>query len=208
MPTIGWNENEPSDSSGANTGASEIRSLKSNLAGGLSGAIYWPGSGGASAASAGQPVPGAWRAFYGAQSLVSAYADGAMYVTSDTSRLFGIGSSGTMFIGGAQVVEGPAPGAQNARWVMAAGVSANGSAFSYGSVMSTTTGAAVLSPLTYNGLPVVTFSLFTSALTVAVGYVQTLGTGSALVQAVYNGGGAPPASSFSVYWQSFGTVTF
>ena len=200
MP-IGWNESEPSDSSGANLGATELRSLKTTLATALANALYWPGSGGASAASAGLPLPGKWRAFFGPQSAVSANADGSLYVTSDTSRLFGTGSAGTMFLGSAQALEQAAVPGGNARWVLSSGTAVASSAFSYGSVSSGT----LQSPLTYNGLPVVTFSLTTSTQTVLVGVLSALGTGSATVVA-YNLAGAPSVST--VYWQSLGTVTF
>lgn len=193
MPTIGWDETSPADGSGANTGASAIRSLKSNLAGGLSGAIYWPGSGGASNASAGQPVPGAWRAFYGKQSTVSAYADGAMQVTSDTSRLFGVGSTGTMFLGSASALEHTTYPGTNVRWVMASGVTVSSTSFAFGPV--------------YNGLPIVTFSVTTSGVTSVIGVLDSLTSSQARVIA-YNATGLPLGSATTVYWQSVGTVTF
>ena len=200
MP-IGWNEAEPSDSSAANLGATELRSLKTTLATALANAMYWPGSGGASAASAGLPLPGKWRAFFGPQSAVSAYADGALYVTSDTSRLFGVGSGGTMFLGSAQALEQAAVPGGNARWVLSSGTAVASSAFSYGSVSS----GALQSPLTYNGLPVVTYSLTSSSVTVLVGVITSLGLGGATI-AAYNLAGSPSVST--VYWQSLGTVTF
>ena len=200
MP-IAWVETEPSDSSGANLGATELRSLKTTLATALANAMYWPGSGGASAASAGLPLPGMWRAFFGPQSAVSANADGSLYVTSDTSRLFGTGSAGTMFLGSAQALEQAAVPGGNARWVLSSGTAVASSAFSYGSVSS----GALQSPLIYNGLPVVTFSVTTSGTTVLVGNIVALSTTGATV-VVYNLAGAPSVST--VYWQSLGTVTF
>ena len=194
MP-ISWNEAEPSDSSGANLGATELRSLKTTLATALSNAVYWPGSGGASAASAGLPIPGKWRAFFGLQSAVSAYADGSLYVTSDTSRLFGIGSGGTMFLGSASAIEqAVVPGAPNVRWVMASGI-----------VAAAGGGAAVSFGVTYNGLPALICSAATTFAAPLSANPTSLSTSGATV-VVYSPTGI--VSGVSIHWQSLGTVSF
>lgn len=188
---IGWSETAPSDSSAANLADDELRSLKSNLAGGLANAVYWPGTGGSSLASAGQPLPGAWRAYYGAQSLVSAYADGAMYVTSDTSRLFGVGSGGTMLLGSARVVENAVWPGTKARWVQAEGTFSGTGSAGFG--------------VTYDVAPVVTIGVF-SASTTVIPVITSLSVGTVGVTGYRLDGGA--ASGFTIHWRSLGTVTF
>jgi hypothetical protein len=97
-PTIGWDESLPSDSESAGLGDDRIRSLKTSLRIGLDGEHVWPSGGG----DVGVHRLGSARPYYGAQSLVSSTGtDGRLMVTSDTSRLFHVGSGGTMFLGGA-----------------------------------------------------------------------------------------------------------
>src|SRR5439155_682045 len=96
MPTISWDETLPSDSENAGLGDDRIRSLKSSVRVGLDGEHVWPSGGG----DAGVHRLGSGRPFYGPQSLVSSSGtDGRLMVTSDTSRLFHVGSAGTMFLG-------------------------------------------------------------------------------------------------------------
>ncbi len=123
MPTITWDENSPADGDGAGTAASALRGLKANLATGLAGAMYWPGSGGGSASSAGVPIPGSTRIFYGTESQVSALANGALMYASDTSRLWAVNSGDTVFLGGARVIESSVTTGlnTNARYVFVTG---------------------------------------------------------------------------------------
>ena len=185
MPTIGWDETKPADADGAYTAASALRSLKSNIAGGLSTAIYWPGTGGSSAASAGLPLPGVWRAFYGVESLVSTYADGALYITSDTSRLFGVGSGGTMLLGSSRMIEyATAPSSPKNHWVLSSGTLSPGASFSAGNVILSYYSANTL------GFPI----------------IETLSGGNATVK-VYNLAGFPIVNGHDVvYWQSIAEV--
>ncbi len=117
MPTIGWDESLPSDSENAGLGDDRIRSLKTSLRIGLDGEHVWPSGGG----DVGIHRLGSARPFYDVQSLVSSTGtDGRLMVTSDTSRMFHIGSAGTMFLGGASVPSvGSAPvGGQRFYWAM------------------------------------------------------------------------------------------
>ena len=101
MPTINWDENAPQNTDSAGQGDDEIRSLKTSLRVGLDGEHVWPSAGG----DAGVHRYGAARTYYGARSLVSSSGtDGRLMVTSDTSQLFHVGSGGSMFLGGANLL--------------------------------------------------------------------------------------------------------
>lgn len=189
---IGWSEIAPSDSSAANLADDELRSIKSNIAGGLANAVYWPGTGGSSLASAGQPLPGAWRAFYDVQSKVSAYADGAMYITSDTSRLFGVGSTGTMLLGSSRAVEAVTWVSTKVHWVTASGQATSGAQFGFG--------------VTYDVAPNLTFGVQPSTATTVIPVITQISTQSATVTGYTLTGGNP--SNYTVHWTSTGTVTF
>lgn len=129
MPTISWNEGSPADSDSAGLGDDQIRSLKTSIRVGLDSEHVWPSSGG----DAGVHRLGSARANVGVQSLVSSSGtDGRLYETSDTSRLFHVGSGGTSYIGGATVISaGSFPGSQPQRhvWVeeFGEGLTASGS---------------------------------------------------------------------------------
>jgi hypothetical protein len=98
MATIGWDETAPADGDVAGLGDDEIRSLKTSLRQGLESEHEWPSTGG----SAGTHLAGSARAYYGTESAVSsADVGGRLMATSDTSRLFGVGSTGTVLFGGA-----------------------------------------------------------------------------------------------------------
>jgi len=198
MP-IAWNESEPSDSSAANLGATEFRSLKSTLATALGVSLYWPGSGGASAASAGILKPGAVRALYGTQSQVSASADGALMVTSDTTRLYAVNSASTPYLGSGSLVEDATSPALNSRWVMAQGSAINTEHTLYGVV--------------YGATPTVILSLksFNASLG-TVGTVQlTSYDSSGFTADVYrmnNSNLTYGDNTWRVQWISLGTVGF
>lgn len=102
---ISWAEAVPAGSESVGLGDNRIRSMKTDLRTALDDEHVFPSSGG----TAGQHRAGSARAFYGTQSQVSASttsaptADGRMMLTSDTSRLFGVGSGGTVLLGGAHV---------------------------------------------------------------------------------------------------------
>ena len=96
--TPGWDESVPADSENAGLGAQRIRSLETALQQILDSEHNFPASGGA---NTGYHRLGSARAFFGAESTVSSSGtDGRLMVTSDTSRLFHVGSAGTMLLGG------------------------------------------------------------------------------------------------------------
>ena len=96
---IGWNENSPSDSDGAGLGDDHFRSVKTTVRSGLDSEHNWPSAGGD---NVGYHRFGSARPYYGLQSAVSSSgSDGRLMLTSDTSRLFAVGSGGTVLLGGA-----------------------------------------------------------------------------------------------------------
>lgn len=117
MPTIGWNESSPDGADSLGLGDNEIRSLKTSLRQGLDAEHVWPSGGG----DAGVHRLGAARTYVALQSLVSSTGtDGRLFHASDTSRLFGVGSGGTTYLGGPTVLSaGSFPGSlpQRAIWV-------------------------------------------------------------------------------------------
>lgn len=144
-PTIGWSEGVPDGSDSLGQGDEVIKSLKSSIRIGLDSEHIWPSGGG----DAGVHRFGSARPYIGAQSLVSSTgSDGRLMLTSDTSRLFGVGSGGTVFIGGPTVISaGSYPGGappQRFTWVMEFGI---------GQTKSGLTN--ITYPSTYSGAPFV-----------------------------------------------------
>lgn len=103
---IAWDEATPAGSESIGQGDNRIRSMKTDLRTALDDEHAFPSSGG----TAGYHRAGSARAYFGTQSRVSAsastasFADGRLMLTSDTSRFFGVGSEGTVLIGGNKVV--------------------------------------------------------------------------------------------------------
>lgn len=123
MPVIGWDEGSPQGSDSLGQGDEVIKSLRTSIRVGLDGEHIWPSGGG----DAGVHRLGSARPYIGAQSLVSSTgSDGRLMLTSDTSRLFGVGSGGTSFIGGPTVISaGSYPGGappQRFYWAMEFGI--------------------------------------------------------------------------------------
>ncbi len=97
---IGWDNTSPTSVGLAGQGDDELRSFKSNVQGGLNAEHIWPSSGGASGAHR----AGSARIFSGAESAVSsADTSGRLMVTSDTSRLFAVGSDVSAHLLGSQL---------------------------------------------------------------------------------------------------------
>lgn len=99
--TIAWDEAVPPITEAAGLGYARIQSDKTSTRMGLDAEHGWPTAGGLS----GYHRYGSARAFVGTQSRVSSSdTDGRLMVASDTSQLFGVGSTGTNFIGGPRVI--------------------------------------------------------------------------------------------------------
>src|SRR3990167_196557 len=124
---IRWDESEPVDSGAYSQTAIRLRSLKTDLATGVSQSMEWPGLGGGSAASAGQMKKGTFRAYYAPLSQLSNPSlgtTGRLFVASDTSQLFGFpvaSSTSTMLLGSARLMEGLTHPGPTARWVVSSG---------------------------------------------------------------------------------------
>ena len=190
---IGWNESAPANSDNAGTADDELRSLKSNIAGGRSQSMYWPGSGGGSTASAGQMKPGAARTFFAAQSLVSANSDGCLMVASDTSRLFAVGSGGSVFLGGSRTIEHVTLPLGNSRWVVS------------GQTIPNATNTAF--SVAFDVVPRVVFSLETSAATFGAPMISTVTAGGVTIDVYRVSGVAYAANTWTVHVLSSGTGT-
>lgn len=97
---LSWDENTPAGSESVGLGDDRIRSMKTSVRNALDSEHVFSSSGG----TAGQHRAGSARAFYGIQSTVSAsdtsnVADGRMMIASDSSKLFGVNSLGTVMLG-------------------------------------------------------------------------------------------------------------
>lgn len=194
MPTIGWDEDAPADGDAASSGDDAIRSMKTNIAGGLSTSMYWPGTGGGSAASAGIMKPGAARTFYAAESAVSAAQDGQLMYASDTSRLWYVGTTGPVYLGGQFGIDCASNPGAGARWHLASGVSWSGGLIRYGS------------GVTYGAAPQVVHSISTTAATGGMSVATGVGTTGFYVAAYNESNTIQAARAFVVYWTSLGTV--
>jgi hypothetical protein len=133
---IGWDENVPSDTESLGLGDDRIRSLKTSLRQGLDDEHNFPSSGGD---NVGYHKYGSARPYFGTQSRVSSSGTNSrLMLTSDTSRLFGVGSGGTVLVGGSTVISiGTDSATAGGRhyWVEEVGTSATGA--STGSVIIT-----------------------------------------------------------------------
>lgn len=116
----GYDTSDPADSKNAGLGAGDIRSFKTNIQGALDNEHQFPASGG----SMGGHRLGSARAFLGAASAISSSdTDGRLMLTSDTSRLYHVGSAVTQFLGGRFALEFSASGASIAGTATASKVS-------------------------------------------------------------------------------------
>lgn len=116
---IGWDNATPAGTELESLGPTRIKSLKTSVQQALDAEHVFPTTGGA---GTGAHRPGSAVAHYGTQSAVSSGdTNGKLMFTSDSSRLFGTPSNGTVFIGGATVISaGSFPGGaapQRSHWV-------------------------------------------------------------------------------------------
>ena len=122
---IGWDEGSPPTTENAGLGAQRIQSLKTSLRQALDSEHNFPSTGGD---DVGYHRYGSARPYYGPQSTVSSSgSDGRLMLTSDSSRLFGVGSVSTSLLGGPTVLlAGSFPGSlpQRSYWAVEFGQSA------------------------------------------------------------------------------------
>lgn len=195
MPTILWNESSPDGGDSLGLGDNEIRSLKTSLRNGLDAEHVWPSGGG----DAGVHRLGAARAHYGVQSNVSSTGtDGRLMQTSDTSRLFGVGSGGTTYLGGPTALSaGSFPGTvpQRALWVEEWGI---------GQTKSGTT--TISFPNSgYSGAAFIQLTQFESTTNAQMFWVTGVGATSFVVRS--SGTNDAGNSSATFFWRSVGSRT-
>lgn len=191
-PDINWNEAAPPTTESAGLGAQQFQSLKTAIRTGLDAEHTWPTSG----LGAGTHRLGAARAYYGPQSLVSSSGtDGRLMVTSDSSRLFHVGSAGTMLLGGAGVLSigSPPVGGQRSYWA---------DEFGTAQVTSASPTQITIPNSGYSGIPFVWVSAWTDlSANLNTMIVQSLTQTSFFVT-------HPLVSNFTIMWRSSGTRTF
>ena len=201
--TIGWAEGTPSNASAVQP--RDFRSLLTNLAQAIRGSLYWPGPGGDSLASIGVLRPGGSAAFYGVQSLASGPTldhVGRAYLCSDTTRLLTLESAQVFFAGSPRLWEmATAYAGQNYTWVLARGAQTGCSAAAQSKNISF--------GVVFNGVP----EVYTSVSEVSyIHGVSTITTGGFTSQYSYIpitfGVSSEAGSDFTLYWESWGTVSF
>ena len=190
---IGWSNSDPPDTESAGLGDDRIRSMKSSVQEALDNEHNFASGGGA---NTGYHRFGSARAYYGAQSLVSSSgSDARLMLTSDTSRLFHVGSAGTSFIGGATVLSvGSFPGGvpQRHYWAVEFGDSATGAGGAI-SISFPNSG--------FSGVPWIAISARTNVATIMTIDAKTATSFQAL--SWLTDGSAAPIRSFD--WFSVGT---
>lgn len=198
MPTIGgvnvtWDETKPAGGDSLAIGDNQLRSDKTALRNALAAEHNFDASGGA---NTGYHVLGSARPFYGTQSAVSSTgSDGRIMLTSDTSRLFGVGSAATAFIGGPTVISaGSYPGTVPQRhiWV---------EEFGEGATKSSTTIVSIPNS-GYSGKP---FVLLTAYPASPLGHSMVLTSVTATQFTVGSFNTADTASAISFFWRSVGS---
>lgn len=203
--TIGWDENDPANTSDVSGGNEAMHSIKTSLRTALDAEHNWPS---ASGSGFGYHVYGSARPFYGLQSAVSSSgSDGRLMLASDTSRLFGSGSGGTTFFGGPTVpLMGSHPGdvPQRHMWAEEVGTVAASD------ITNAAAGYVVTFPNSgFSGLPYTFLTLTgpeSSGELKTISIVTALGTfsGTQMVIQVYNPNGGI-FDQAKVMWRSIGT---
>ena len=99
---ISWDNTTPPGTESIGLGDDRIRSMKTSVQEALDNEHNFASTGGA---STGYHKFGSARAHFGTQSRVSSGdTDGRLMIASDTSRLFGVGSTGSVLLGGGPLV--------------------------------------------------------------------------------------------------------
>lgn len=187
--------NSPPDTESAGLGDDRIRSTKTTLQQVLDDEHAFPSGGGA---NVGYHRFGSARPYYGTQSAVSSSGtDGRLMLTSDTSRLFGVGSGGTVLLGGpTAMLGGEYPGTvpQRHYWAEEWGAGTTGST---GSVTITFPRSG------FSGLPNVQVTLATPVTGIDASLqIHTVDGASVIVSAI---GSGSFLSDQNFFWRSLGS---
>ena len=213
MANLGaWLETDPADSSGASRGDDALRSLMTQVATGIGGFAYWPGSAaslGRSAASIGETMPGSLR-FYSAVDMGKGSANnGFLALTSvvlgvGRASVWHAGTSGTtgLLAHSAMVEHLPQPPI-GTRWLC----QKDSASVAVGASVPQATLTQVFNFATpYNGRPFifVTIDHSAGAGQYALGFTSATGNGFTSVMSRLKAAGASP---ITVRYLSIGTVS-
>ena len=195
--TVGWDNTVPAAGDDAGLGDDEFRSFKTSIQTLVDAEHEFSTTGGT---NTGRHRPGSAMAHFDVESNVSAGdVAGRLYVTSNTTRLYTLGtssSSASLFLGSTRVIEqAGTTGDTNSIWVEETG-------------MDNTVGGpiGVAFSAVYNVRPIVTCSavstgvsgpVFTSISSVSIG--GFIGTSRYVI------GGTTSPSASSIHWRSIGT---
>ncbi len=194
MATINWIEGQPSNDSLVVKAPRFVRDTWIATAQGLAESLFWPGSGGGSAASQGELKPGTARAFFEAASassnIASASHRGKLFMSSDESRLLVYDSIITNLAGTPFLIEHETYFA-GATWVE-----------HFGSYATDTGGTNIagdvtLTGVSYAGVPIVI--LMSDNTTHRFQLTSVTGTN-------FRSNVSGPAGSNTYHWVSLGTV--
>lgn len=112
---MSWDESRPRRSDLLRDFGLVVRSHKTEFRAGIEDHFYWTDSSGASGGESrltiGLGVMGSCRAFYDVESNVSAFRDGSLYLTSDTTRLYGLTSVSSFLLSSTRAVRAVTTGA-------------------------------------------------------------------------------------------------
>lgn len=148
----GFDLSAPADTNSAGLGDDVLRSIKSTFQTALNDEHVFDSAGGV----VGHHRPGSAKAYFGTQSQVSSSGtDGRLMVTSDTSRLFGVGSGGTVFLGDPRMIAA-------SEWPSGAGVSPARhfwqDEWGYGITSSSGSTVVTIPNSGYSGMPIIMLS--------------------------------------------------
>jgi len=192
MPTLGWTETVPSNTSPVYHYPPFAKSVWTSISLGMAVEHYWNASGGGSDASIGDILPGGSRAYVAAQSASSvpnSQHSGRLFLTSDTSKLLVYDSSGTYLVGSA-VFQEHVTDAKTGFWVRQTG--------SYTTTV-TNGSLAITFGIPYNAAPRTWQTSDNAQWLLGVTGEATTGFTSRF--------SALAAGTMTCYWESLGTVS-
>lgn len=200
MTVLGWVEAVPSGTSAVGYEPPHVRSIWTALSTGLVTSLAWDGSGGGSAASRGELLPGASRAYFAAQSAsssaVTATALARAFFASNTSHLLVYESAGTFLAGSPYCVEHATTPGANTVWVRQSGET-------FVSSTGTPTSLAVTFPAAFSAAPTA-LSLHVSEQSLIYGLTGTLSATGFTSFFSFTGPGAQ--SAFTLRWLVVGKM--
>lgn len=193
MSAISWNESTPSPSSLVSQMDNEFRSFQSAIALGIQPSFYWPGSGGGSAASAGEAQPGNLRMAH-AGVVTGGFENGYLSLRTEWASVWHIGSTWTGMVGHSGMLEHGAGGGfpQTWRWLCQEG--------SYTTTASVLT-HSILFPVQYSVAPTVQVTLTDAVITAPVNIIHASVTTSGFSSFVSHA-----VSTITLGWRSEGTI--